>query len=315
MSSGQPHAPQSSQFCPSVSRQGQAGGFPRLVRSVAAPRSPLAGARRAGALGASLAAWAGCGTVEALPRIVSAQPAPMSFRNLPKRNTVSATMASHPDRQRVERALAGDPSAVAELVDELVPVIQRRVARALVLSGRCRADSIRTEVEDLTQEVLITLLSNCGAPTSGARGVAGTQTGASPLNDWQPERGLSLKNFVGLVAQRHTLAVLASRRRSPFASEATAPADLAALSSGTQSASEGRLELERLVSALEEQLSARGLEMFYRLYVWQETPAEIAAATGQQLDAVYQWRSRIRKLALSLQGESELDGNAAQGAG
>ncbi|HET9930174.1 MAG TPA: hypothetical protein VFQ35_05795, partial [Polyangiaceae bacterium] len=42
-------------------------------------------------------------------------------------------------------------------------------------------------------------------------------------------------------------------------------------------------------------LSPKALEMFYRLYVWQEEPEVVARETGSKLEAIYQWRSRLKK--------------------
>lgn len=233
----------------------------------------------------------GSGSVGTPRRAPLPFPAPRSASRLPSQ--VSE------EKQLIERALSGDAAAVAALVRELLAVIQRRVARALVLSGRCRAEAIGQEVEDLTQDILLLLF-----------------TGDSPLRAWEPDKGLSIKNFVGLIAQRRVLAVLASRRRSPFAADPTDPKDLGNLTETRQLAqqpNDGRLELERLALQLRERLSPLGLEMFYRLYVWQQDPGDIATATGQQAAAVYQWRSRIRKLALSLRKEEEEPARSPQG--
>jgi len=41
--------------------------------------------------------------------------------------------------------------------------------------------------------------------------------------------------------------------------------------------------------------------MFYRLYVWQQEPERIATETGTKLDAIYQWRSRLKKEVAELE--------------
>jgi RNA polymerase sigma-70 factor, ECF subfamily len=181
----------------------------------------------------------------------------------------------------VKRALGGERVAIDELVRELSPVIQARVATALWRRGR----SSRQELEDITQEVLMELF------TGEARVLA----------HWQPERGLSLASFVGLVAQRLVFSLLRSRRRSPFTQEPTDPSSIeaSAPSSRLQPTPEGPLAarelLELLFERLHADLSPKGLEMFYRLYVWQEEPEHIARETGSKLEAIYQWRSRLKK--------------------
>ena len=187
-------------------------------------------------------------------------------------------MASPED---VRRALRGERVAIEELVRELSPVVQTRVATALWRRGRAS----RQELEDLTQEVLMELFTGDGRV----------------LARWEPERGLSLASFVGLVAQRMVFSVLRSRRRSPFTQEPTDPGTMDATpsSSRMQPTPEdpfaAREFLELLFERLHAELSPKALEMFYRLYVWQEEPLQIARETGSKLDAIYQWRSRLKK--------------------
>jgi DNA-directed RNA polymerase specialized sigma24 family protein len=207
-----------------------------------------------------------------------------------------AAVAEHPDVQRIQLALAGSAepgsaTAIGELVEELSPVVQQRVARALLMGGRRSQGQLRAEVEDLCQEVLLALFANDGRV----------------LRDWDPERGLSLKGFVGLVAQRQVLSLLRSRQRSPLSTVPTDPVDLELqLGEGTGGAelsSDARQTLERLSLGLRERLSAAGLEMFYRLYVWEQSLEEVRKETGLSLEALYQWRTRIRKAALEVQAE------------
>jgi hypothetical protein len=56
-----------------------------------------------------------------------------------------------------------------------------------------------------------------------------------------------------------------------------------------------------LFECLHATLSPKGLEMFYRLYVWQEEPEHIARETGSTLEAIYQWRSRLKKEVAELE--------------
>jgi transposase-like protein len=51
---------------------------------------------------------------------------------------------------------------------------------------------------------------------------------------------------------------------------------------------------------LRQQLSKQGLEMFYRLFLWEESVEEICARTGQTATTVYQWRSRLKRLVQEL---------------
>jgi DNA-directed RNA polymerase specialized sigma24 family protein len=189
--------------------------------------------------------------------------------------------------EHVQRALGGERMAIEALVRELSPVVQARVATALWRRGRAS----RQELEDLTQEVLMEIFTGDGRV----------------LARWEPERGLSLASFVGLVAQRLVFSLLRSRKRSPFTQEPTDPGTIEASagSSRMHPAPEGpvaaREFLELLLERLHEALSTKGLEMFYRLYVWQEEPEHIARETGSTVEAVYQWRSRLKKEVAELQ--------------
>ncbi len=186
------------------------------------------------------------------------------------------------DRRLRDHALAGDVAATRLLVGRLVPVIQARVARCLARHGRPGARrNLREEVADLTQEVLLSLFAH----------------GGRVLAAWSPERGLSLENFVGLVAQRQALSLLRTRRHSPWTEEPTE--DLGPLLPDMDTP-EGRVTSRQTLAAvlawLEDTLSPMGLELFDLLVVQDLDAAEVVARTGLSRDAVYAWRSRLEKL-------------------
>src|SRR5262245_25583265 len=97
----------------------------------------------------------------------------------------------------VARAARRDPAAARELVKLLHPVVQARVARVLWRTRGAAGRDLRQEVEDMSQDVFAFLF----------------QDGARALRAWEPERGLSLANFVGLLAERRTLSTLRSARQ------------------------------------------------------------------------------------------------------
>src|ERR1700710_2002550 len=114
-------------------------------------------------------------------------------------------MSSEDTSGLVRQALTGDQTALTRLVALLTPVIQGRVARTL-LARRYRlagGRDVRQEVEDLSQDVFLALFSRDGYV----------------LRTWQAERGLSLENFVGLIAERQVLSFLRSGRRNPWKEE------------------------------------------------------------------------------------------------
>lgn len=195
----------------------------------------------------------------------------------------------------VRRALAGDRAALDALVRALTPIIQARVVRGLarwrrLASGR----DARQEIGDMTQDVFAALFAHDGRA----------------LRAWAPERGLSLANFVGLVAERHVASMLRSGRRNPWRDipeerdrldeepeGAPLPADVVG----------SRQELERLLDRLRESLSPRGLELFHRLYVREEPVDEVGAALAMTREAIYAWRSRVTKLLATLAAEMAED--------
>jgi DNA-directed RNA polymerase specialized sigma24 family protein len=183
------------------------------------------------------------------------------------------------DARLRDRAVAGDAQATRQLIGQLVPVIQARVARCLAQNDARR--NLKEEVRDLTQDVLASLFEN----------------GGRLLRAWDPERGLSLANFVGLVARRQALSLLRTRRRSPWAEDPVG--DLGPLlpdGDGPEAQVASREVLEKLLAGLEAELSPLGLELFELLVVQQLEVDEVIARTRMSRDAVYAWRSRLGKL-------------------
>jgi RNA polymerase sigma factor (sigma-70 family) len=191
----------------------------------------------------------------------------------------------------VQRALDGDQTALTRLVAGLTPVVQARVARTL-LARRSRLGSgrdIRQEVEDMSQEVFLALFSRS----------------AHVLRSWQAERGLSLENFVGMIAERQVVSFLRSGKRNPWKEDPTAAEDLDATApeSGPEEAAASREQLHLLLERLREKLSPLGHQLFVLLFVQEMTVPETMAASGLSADAVYAWRSRLRRTAQQLLAE------------
>lgn len=169
------------------------------------------------------------------------------------------------------------------LVDFLMPVVQSRAARALS-RYRPRGRDSRQDVEDLVQEIYVALFENDGRV----------------LKSWDPERGLSLRNFVGLVSQRTAHGILRSGRRTPWPDDPTDPTDLESLDETSRDPLpriHSRAELSRLMDRLSDELSPRGLTLFYRLCVNQEDVRAVAQTTGMTEQAVYAFRKRLERTA------------------
>ena len=188
----------------------------------------------------------------------------------------------------LRQALAGDQRALSRLVAALTPVIQARVARCLLSRrmGLAAGRDVRQEVEDLTQEVFLQLFAD----------------GGRVLSTWQPERGLTLLNFVGLVAERQATSILRSGRRSPWKEDPTLAEELdgpAAMPEPEQ-VTASREELRLLLVGLTEELSPLGRHLFDLLFLQDLSPEEAVHRTGLSSDAIYAWRSRLRRLARRL---------------
>ena len=144
-------------------------------------------------------------------------------------------------------------------------------------------------MEDLTQDVFLSLFANDGRV----------------LRRWQAERGLSLQNFVGLVSERQVASSLRSGKRNPWKEEPTPTEDLdaAALDDGPEEVTASREQLRLLLDGLRERLSPLGRQLFELLFVQELSVPETMAASGLSADAVYAWRSRLRRLARELLAE------------
>jgi RNA polymerase sigma factor (sigma-70 family) len=192
----------------------------------------------------------------------------------------------------VRRAIEGEGQAVRKLVDALTPVVETRVARALWRRRSAAAGrDVRQEVEDLSQSVFLAIFAN----------------GAQALRRWDPARGSSLEGFVGLLADHEISTILRSRRRNPWTEEPVAEEDIDegahVGAPGPEVEALSRETLRATVKRLRERLSERGLELFFLLFVEEQSTEEVCATTGLTPDAVYAWRSRISKLTRQISAE------------
>ena len=118
---------------------------------------------------------------------------------------------------------------------------------------------------------------------------------------------------MGFLAQRHVMSILRSGRRNPWVDKPLDPTQLedsADKSATTAERVETRDFLRTLSRRLESSLSRQGFEMFHRLYVQQESVDVVRETCGLSEDAIYAWRSRLRRLvrtlARDLEGEAVL---------
>ena len=190
------------------------------------------------------------------------------------------------DRELVAAALDGQRAAVARLVARLTPVIQARVARC-VLRYKPRGGQVRQDVDDLAQDVFLRLFEERGRV----------------LSSWDPARGLSLENFAGLVAERLAISSLRTGKRNPWREDEADEEAIAAIPSAEAGPAEEVASADfmgRLHERLRETLTPLGLHLFNLLYVEERSVDEVCAATKLSADAVYAWRSRLRRTAQGL---------------
>ncbi|MEO0321403.1 MAG: sigma-70 family RNA polymerase sigma factor [Myxococcota bacterium] len=189
----------------------------------------------------------------------------------------------------MERALQQEEAAAGSLVERLAPVIQVRVARALLRRQR-RARSIRQEVEDMVQEIFALLFADDGRL----------------LRSWDPEAGLGLESFVGMVAERRTASLLRSARRSPWTED---PVPAECLDRRTTPGPEPRLASRQFLTVvlerLEAQLSPTGYQVFELLFGAELSTAAIAERTELSHAAIYTWKHRIVRKAAQIARELE----------
>jgi RNA polymerase sigma factor (sigma-70 family) len=190
----------------------------------------------------------------------------------------------------VADAVARRPAAARRLVELLHPVVQARVARVLGRNVAATSRGLRQEVDDMSQEVFAFLFEDR----------------AKSLRAWDPARGLSLENFVGLLAERKVISILRSGRQNPLREDPTLSEALdreTAAVPGPEPAAFSRELLEVLLDRLRLALSPLGMHLFELLYVEERTVEEVAAIAHMSNDAVYAWRSRLRKVVSALGAE------------
>lgn len=188
------------------------------------------------------------------------------------------------NKNSLNEVLGGERRKIREFVEAVTPIIQARVARVFLGEGRSSSGGrIREEVADTTQEIFALLFADQGRV----------------LRLWEPSKGLSLNNYVGLIARRHTLSMLRSKRRNPFTEMPTEDHELQSLNEGAPSA-EGQVTsrdlLREVFRRTQEALSPTGMQLFELLFLQDRDVPEIISKTGMTDSAVYAWKSRLQKL-------------------
>ena len=136
---------------------------------------------------------------------------------------------------------------------------------------------------------------------------------AKALRAWQPARGLSLVNFVGLIAEHQVASIFRSGKRRPWSEEIVVDNDF-------ESIGETAIGPERQVASVQfyglllermrAELTPRGFELFHMMFIEEKSVEAVCATMGMSTDAVYAWRSRLPKLVRKVAAEIETDKTA-----
>lgn len=186
------------------------------------------------------------------------------------------------DSELLARALDGDEAALRILVPRLLRVIAARVRRAFA-----KRFAVSEEPNDLVQEVWIALLSQDG----------------KALRAYDPDRGVSLEGFVGLISEREIATrLIASSAQKRGGRVRHEPIDerTSETGSGTPEQHVAGHELaRRLVAHLEESLPPRGMLVFRYSFTDGLAAEEVAQILGINVQVVYNWQHKIRTISRS----------------
>ena len=119
---------------------------------------------------------------------------------------------------------------------------------------------------------------------------------ARVLKTWDPERGLGLPAWVGLVVERHTRAILRTDKRNPWTETPTEQAELETVNAPPlDKRIEDRHLLLIIAERLQQKVSPLGFFVFRRLFVDQCNDEHLCGELKMSPEALYVWRHRLRK--------------------
>lgn len=163
-----------------------------------------------------------------------------------------------------------------------------RLARASVtrvLSRRKHA--LGCDADDLTQHVLAHLFAN----------------DARALCRWEQGYGVSYVSYVRMIAERAAISALRRRDHHPREEHPADPSVLDAFGDDERSIEDGLLERAHsraLVERLDRELTPCGRRVLRVLYAEGQSIEDASRSLGMSADALYTWRSRIRRHAILL---------------
>lgn len=177
----------------------------------------------------------------------------------------------------IDAALRGDQIAMRTLIAEITPVVAARAMRvARFLPARLREYGY--EHADLMQESFVRLFANSG----------------EVLLHWRPERGLSLRNWTGMIVERALLTLLRSAKPRIECPHLGKDLELDALTAKDPTALvEARSELRHLAIRAGSIVPEHRLTLLARLCFLRENISQVACDTGMSEAALYAARKRM----------------------
>ena len=193
--------------------------------------------------------------------------------------------------------LDGDRRAVSAFVRVMTPIVQARAAKAM-RGFAVEGSRARQELEDMVQDTFLALFAN----------------ESKLLRGWDPDRGLSFQNFVGLIAYRLALSKLRTQKSNPFNADPTMNEELEHGQDpepAFDTALAQRDLMVKVVARVRAKLSPLGLSLFTALILEEREIEDVMMEESMSRDALYAWRSRLLKAIKreyqSLLSESELN--------
>lgn len=193
--------------------------------------------------------------------------------------------------------LAGDRRAVAAFVRVMTPIVQARSAKAM-RGFAVEGSRARQELEDMVQDTFLALFSH----------------DSKLLRTWEPKRGLSFENFIGLIAYRLALSKLRTHKSNPFTADPTLDENLESEQEPTPAFDTGVVQRDlmvKVVARVRAKLSPLGLSLFTALILEERDIEEVMMEQSMSRDALYAWRSRLLKSVKreyqTLMSESDLN--------
>lgn len=134
---------------------------------------------------------------------------------------------------------------------------------------------------------------------------------AKALRAWQPSRGMSLVNFVGLIAEHQVASIFRSGKRRPWSEDIVTDNDFDAVDTRAPEVHVASAQMYGLLlDRMRAELTPRGFELFHMMFIEEKSVEAVCSSTGMSADAVYAWRSRLPKLLRKVAAELEAEAPA-----